>query len=721
MIETTTQRTSEETVHPTALFASGTDIEVPTVRQLMVWRTREGEGALLLPPIQRSLVWRNEQIVHYWDSLLRGYPPGLFLVHKAGDATGSAFEQGSDEAGVLQTARAGDWQLFDGQQRVTSLLLGRGEGQLQDKLRLWVELGHWPKSPDFRFALRISSTGQPFGYREDEPNRKFPLGERQERWEAFTADDRERHEAFAANGPKHLIGATCAVPLADAVAAIKAGGVAGLVDETAQMEGADAELVEKFGTALQTALNARTIVKRIDEAIVGDPDEYVRFFGRIGRGGTPLSSDELTYSLIKQRFPHVRDRVREIAEGPAGRLAGPVDLVLGAMRVARVLVRRERGTGGVGRPDPRFVSQFKPDDPIEGPFGRLFPHSEPKGDGHDLGTALVRARDAIQYDRQRNPTGLPTMLLARMPSELVDMLVLFAVLSGDRPWEGADREALHAFALHLMLFVSDHAKAGNHAFEAATEKGWAFNATTARELVAAYERDGIAWTVPREHEVGTLRAETEGLDNRLRPYVDRFKSADDGGHQPGEALRALATNRRRTMNALLWLQRHHIHEEFKDYDPTSGRDEDLPVDLDHVVPHDLFGFHWGSSIVRTRLAKDQREGDAGKNFHRERGGIGNSLGNYRWLCRATNRARGKNKIEDGKLLPMTDSDGATRFDLVENVNKWNSLIPGKDEQQHWTSEDVARFHRLIEGRAVALYDVILREGIAPVVPAPPTE
>ena len=715
MIETTTQRTSEDAIDPTVLFASGTDIETPTVRQLMAWRTHEGEGALLLPPIQRSLVWRNEQIVHYWDSLLRGYPPGLFLVHKVGDATGSALEQGSDEAGVLQKARTGDWQLFDGQQRVTSLLLGRGEGQLQDKLRLWVELGCKSKAPNLRFVLRISSTGQPLGYRENEPNRKFPLGERQERWEAFTKDGTKRDEAFGASGPKHLIGATCAIPLANAIAAIETGGIAGLVDAAQRLDGANASVTEEFAEALQGVLKAQTIVKRIDAAIVGEPDEYVRFFGRIGQGGTALSNDELTYSLIKQRFPHVRDRVREIAESPAGRLAGPVDLVLGAMRVARVLVRRKRGTGGVGRPDPRFVSQLEKGDDIEGPFRRLLPYDEPKGDGYDLGAALVRARDAIQYDPQRNPTGLPTMLLARMPSDLVDMLVLFAVLSGEQPWEGADREALHAFALHSMLFVSDHAKAGNHAFEAAMEEGWAFNANTARELVAAYEREGIAWTVPREHELRTLRTEAEGLTDELRPYIGRFRAADDGEHQPGEALRALATSGWRIKNALLWLQRSYIHAEFKHYDPTSGRDEDLPVDLDHVVPHDLFGFDWRHR--ERRLAEEQRS----NNFRWERGGIGNSLGNYRWLCSSTNRARGKNKIEDGKLLPVLDSGGATRFDLVENVDEWNSLIPGKDEQQHWTREDVTCFHRLIEGRAVALYDIILREGIGPVVPAPPTE
>ena len=55
------------------LFAGHRSIEVLSVRTMAEWFAgQQTPQRLRLPPIQRSLVWRNEQIVNYWDSLMRG-------------------------------------------------------------------------------------------------------------------------------------------------------------------------------------------------------------------------------------------------------------------------------------------------------------------------------------------------------------------------------------------------------------------------------------------------------------------------------------------------------------------------------------------------------------------------------------------------------------------------------------------------------------------------
>lgn len=690
---------------PSTLFADGTSVASPTVHQLMNWREHRGEGALLLPPIQRSLVWRNAQIVNYWDSLLRGYPPGLFMVHRVDEAKGSASEQGSDGDGNLRDTHDADWQLFDGQQRVSALLLGRGAGQLASTLRLWIDLGREPEGGDLRFALRISSTGQPCGYRLDEPNRKFQLSEREKWWTEHGKRGLDRAEAFAGEGPEFLLRATCSIPLAEAISEVEEGGANAL----ASLPGAKDVVAREFGAALLKALDAETIVKRIDGEVVGDPDEYVRFFGRIGQGGTALTDDELTYSLIKQRFPHVRDRMRELAEDESiGRLVGAVDLVLGAMRVARVQLRRAgRDNGGTGRPNPRFVQRLDSGDEIEKPFLTFLPKERPiqRERGRDLGTVLSRVRAALEYDPEHNAHGLPSILLARMPRELVDMLVLFAGLDSN-VWNEEDLEALRAFVLHSMLFVDNHDKAANQAFAMAIDPDWTFGAKTARDLVGTYEREGIARVVPREDTLIALHEEAAGLTNMLRHRSARFEKADTDDRSGAEALRALATDSGCIKNALLWLQRDYIYEAFPNYDPTSGRDDDMPLDLDHIIPRNLFGFNWGKNVAKQRLA----EGNDADNFWQERHAIGNSLGNYRWLCGRTNRSRGKGRIE-------VDGDDRKRFDLIENVAAWNELIPEGAGHQRWTREDVASFQRLIEGRTVALYGTILREGILPSLPA----
>jgi hypothetical protein len=50
------------------LFSNGETVERMTIGRVAEWFKSKGPGQLRLPPIQRSLVWRNEQVVNYWDS-----------------------------------------------------------------------------------------------------------------------------------------------------------------------------------------------------------------------------------------------------------------------------------------------------------------------------------------------------------------------------------------------------------------------------------------------------------------------------------------------------------------------------------------------------------------------------------------------------------------------------------------------------------------------------
>jgi hypothetical protein len=95
--------------------------------------------------------------------------------------------------------------------------------------------------------------------------------------------------------------------------------------------------------------------------IVADPEEYVRFFERLGQGGTRLSDDELTYSMIKHSYPKIHDRMSEIMRGEAGRLASEVDMVLSALRVAKTMAPwvGAKESELISRPSPAFVSQLK--------------------------------------------------------------------------------------------------------------------------------------------------------------------------------------------------------------------------------------------------------------------------------------------------------------------------------------------------------------------------
>jgi hypothetical protein len=142
---------------------SAGSFETRTIKELAALRlAKPGAPRLLLPPIQRSLVWSNEQIINYWDSLLRGYPAGMMLFHLAERRENVSDIKGRDADEKTCDANEGDWQLFDGQQRLASVLLGFHEGQLKNSHKLWVDLGQSPeKGSGLKFQLRMSSRGQP--------------------------------------------------------------------------------------------------------------------------------------------------------------------------------------------------------------------------------------------------------------------------------------------------------------------------------------------------------------------------------------------------------------------------------------------------------------------------------------------------------------------------------------------------------------------------------
>ncbi len=684
-------------------------------------QAEEGKGSrLFLAPIQRSLVWSNEQIINYWDSLLRGYPAGMMIVHRVAKRVSNADSQACDANGKTQPATEQDFLLFDGQQRLTAVLLGLGIGKLKESRKLWVDFGKAPdKSAGLLFQLRISSTGQPFGYRPEASNQKVDLGKRQGKWMEW----RERHgnkstpgKAFSEVAGSDLIDARCAIAFADVFIQLKKDGCAATIANLIQQKDALPDVVNEFVCALKKALTSKVVVQRLEPEIVANQDEYFRFFGRLGQGGTRLSDEELTYSIIKHQYPEIRERMQRITDGKAGRLACEVDLVLSALRVAKTLtpLPNAKEWETISRPTPAFVSQLKSKDHelTEAKFLEIVGvASQPAL----LELTLVKIRKALAYENVHDyQKGLPPMLLARLPRELVDVLILFTINRGASPWGQEEDGTLRAFVLYWLYFVGDDAKAAWCAFRVAKNVNWIFTTGFIRDLIAVYEKEGIARFIPRQDLLQTLRNDVVKGDHHLRPWSDRFASVDVGGeYKPGEALRVLSTNGELIKRALMWLQRDYIDGQFSNYDPTSGRDEDLPIDLDHIIPQDVFAFHWSACNRRLDENSMQYVNNSSDNFRWQRSTVGNSLGNYRWLAASENRRRGK-----GEYAPLENNG-----DSVSDADEWNKIIPqAANNNKRWSPNDIASFQRLVDMRTLQLYERILTEsGIEDILPPPPAQ
>lgn len=106
--------------------------EGTSIRELL-GRVRSGE--IILPALQRSYVWKEEQICSLFDSLMKDYPIGAFLFWELGadDIQDFKFNKFISDVDKIDMRERGDYAapegfspvaVLDGQQRITSLYVG---------------------------------------------------------------------------------------------------------------------------------------------------------------------------------------------------------------------------------------------------------------------------------------------------------------------------------------------------------------------------------------------------------------------------------------------------------------------------------------------------------------------------------------------------------------------------------------------------------------------
>ena len=703
-------------------FQNGHDLISVQLLDLVTAYLSETEGQrLLLPTIQRSLVWTNEKIVNYWDSLLRGWFPGLMLVH---DADGDAYD--CKDKKVEAKKGKGDLELLDGQQRMAAILLGFGVGPLAKTRRLWIDLDGKSKGVH-RFALRITSPGQPFGYKPDAPNSRLDVSQSRKAWDRWLfGPDKPGEEAIDWTKPQQVIDAlrrryettlsnesdyrmlpvsdakdedvskallllrphafslatgfdlsesgTNIFPLAPLMRRLaKAQSVEiALGDMPVAQSDYEQQVGKEFKapiTSFADVLHQPMAVKKVGKNLFEERGAYEEFFKRIGQGGTALSDDELSYSLIKARIPAARQTLEAIVTDPKiGRLANPTQIALAGLRLARM---RSMKSGNIweriGRPTPDFVASLprkesggaesdedKEKVELANHFSDMLTR---KSDGEETQTGNCELAGLMKHLRQllggepncdrkvAEETAFPAILLGRLQSEMIDIGLM---LVGLHNLKDIDPKARRAFCLWCLTF-GDAAQAANAlAAQAIVEEP----ADTRpfgilRAVIKKLEAEGKANVAPTFDDIRRLRMavpvsryDDSGTAPLLQPSSERFR-AEGVDQRIAVAINDMRFWSNRGKNALLWLQREYLRRHFATYDPTSDRDEDLPIDLDHIVPQDRFNAHWSRvGAYPPGLDEYPKDKEVLDNLWKCRGEVGNLLGNLRWLSSSENRSRG---------------------------------------------------------------------------------
>lgn len=392
--------TNQSTNHDSA---SAILLKLPHIAAWQIARTPAKSGpesapiTAALPAMQRGAVWKPRQVEMLWDSIVRGFPIGAFLLSPFDEARGVQSAK-HEQVGVGDPTH----HLLDGQQRSTAIALGfLNPWRTMDHTTvdakkwtalLWVDLAAPDEDSDTEFVFRVVTRSHPWGYKRNKPEETLTFKTIRESLEAFRDATPDIYDV-----PPHQIPLTHVWP-ADALAPVP---LVFLIEELA--EGGSNEMVTaRLQTRLQTLPfwdsengHWQEVKKRLDQAFSGEnvglhqrwialiqrlrntvsltanygvpglilpqtarpetdstADPLETLFIRVNRAGTPLEGEELMYSILKSSWVDAPQFVETLA----AKLAHPPRLVVLA---TRLVMAQEQEAEASRPPASPSVAQFR--------------------------------------------------------------------------------------------------------------------------------------------------------------------------------------------------------------------------------------------------------------------------------------------------------------------------------------------------------------------------
>lgn len=599
------------------------------------WQLKSDESRIELPPLQRSFVWKVNQVESLWDSLLRGFPIGSFLLSKSEDD-----------------------QLFlmDGQQRATSIALGLYDPwqnpatnfwSVKGLPTVWIDLQATQEPVQHHFVIRVLTPSHPWGYQRIRHNEPLGVPDKRKALEVLKEIEGEQFESYLTIPDPHKFpfDADLPVPLAFVIQAINEHGSnwkAALCDlcisylprgirtkhtdplplgygeyvRTIIMDDHfdDKGIFHAVKGLLEIAIPGIVINQQSLKTSDGTGGEDPTLFVRLNAAGTRIAGEELIYSIYKASYPQAKDLVESIGANfiaPSQVIALASRLVLAEINhgnYPQILVVNDfikRINDGIFRGALQTFIGKKDQSPARQLFERCF--------------ELLLSKNHFQ---------LPPVLVKKMIKDSPDLFLML----------------LHWVRVHDGVISMDEQQqilAGMTAFS------W-FGRNNVKYVRAIWDQLhradfwnksvlGTAFVQNREAimypllQPDTLRKyltdkinENEAQKDSLTPAVDHpvmslFLSVFDGVNFESDV--EIQNNAAAIWGNFLWklyqckplvlfAQRNYVNSKFKDYNQMETiEDTNAPWDWDHIYPsswiymqHRVNGSmrHWNNSIGNLR-------------------------------------------------------------------------------------------------------------------------
>jgi len=431
-----------------------------------------------LPALQRGAVWKPSQVEALWDSLLRGFPVGAFLLAPYMEDRGRRSFAHQDSAAAPPIPP--DYHLLDGQQRCNGITVGflnawkiKTQGVTA---ALWVDLEFPEAQDERRFVFRVVTRSHPWGYRRNDPTQRLATAQRRT---ALSAYRKANESANSDQLPLSLVwpwDAKAPVPFSFLIEAVESGGnqvwealrinlknllpfwqhaaelpclhgewknrvqdllstpslhMEGIAEGVRLVLGSSSKasavripaLILPPGVATEAsedkqAIEPKDVDDGTDTSERQDPLETL--FIRVNSAGTPLVGEELMYSILKSIWPDAQRFVESLSTA----FMTPSRLV---MLLSRLILART-GTGRERPPASPDVGRFRRlihgRDPQCPDFHNCIKDSLMKGEAKALfNTARELLMGTPENVHHRLPPVLPTELAHRSPEAFFLLLV----------------------------------------------------------------------------------------------------------------------------------------------------------------------------------------------------------------------------------------------------------------------------------------------------------
>lgn len=596
------------------------NVTLYSLRELHEMRTK---GEIGIPAVQRGLVWEPSKIVNLWDSIVKGYPLGIFQCYLDENKTKC---------------------LIDGQQRLNSICLGFKNS---DEASLWVGISKEqdPEKPVFMVCTRR----HPWGYKKTQESAGYKLSsfsasERTAKneqlleieQEAEAVPDREYNEFSIAEFKS--VGQPLPNPEEDGVTYYT---LPDILSNDATQNSTLYNALRNSDWARQLRNTNHKIVPLVTiPNFTPTPSSLRELFARINRGGSELSALDELYSTacVYGDFFHLKEVNKTLSEG----FLPPERITRLAARIAKSAVSNNyEGQVSIEELCKWFNKEISPEGKV---LINLY--------SSDSSTTLKECKELFIKLIGEEKTRVPSYIYLRNREDNWLYVIFYLLYREDtRLIIVKQKEYFPLLCLLPDVMCGTNAANGKRNFCRAF-----FNAVIKDTIhhddllhlmavgcIAASFDDTFMWPYP--DELGIAAQNKKELSDYSTYWLDIYRSIYG----------------RTDNNILYYYQREYVNQMLGagNFDPASpstwqGRDN-KPWDLDHIIPESW----WQNDTENVR----------------------NEVGNMQIMYFSHNR--GKNNCKSG--VPENTSPAYFRYsdDLMDfnhqeqksaNIQKWINLV-----------------------------------------------